>query len=176
MNKISGIDMGDNALDFRMFNKKAKNAILSMAECNRFSKGIFEWIGFRTFWLDVEIADRIAGKSKWSFKSLFKYSLEGCLAFSTVPLALSSVLGMLFCTIAIVIILVMVITSWIRGNVGSGYATIICTILIVGGVQLFCVGILGQYLAKAYLEIKQRPKYLLLDMSDKKKVVYNEEI
>lgn len=176
MNKISGINMGNNALDFRMFNRKAKAAILSIAEYNRFSKGIFEWIGFRTFWLEVEIADRVAGDSKWSFKSLFKYSLEGCIAFSTVPLALSSVLGLLFCSIAAIIILAMVIESCIYGTTGSGYATIICTILLVGGVQLFCIGILGQYLSKAYLEIKQRPKFLLLDMSDKKKSLYTEEV
>lgn len=176
MNKISGINMGDNALDFRMFNKKAKAAILSMVEYNRFSKGIFEWIGFRTYWLEVEIADRVAGNSKWSFKSLFKYSLEGCIAFSTVPLALSSILGLLFCSIALIIILAMFIEFCIYGSTGTGYATIICTILLVGGVQLFCVGILGQYFAKAYLEIKQRPKFLLLDMSDKKKSLCAEEI
>lgn len=174
VNKISGINMGDNALDFRMFNKKAKNAILSMAEYNRFSKGIFEWIGFRTYWLEVEIADRAAGESKWSIKSLFRYSLEGCIAFSTIPLALSSVCGLLFCSIAIIIILVMAIEALIHGSTGTGYATIICTILIVGGVQLFCFGILGQYLSKAYLEIKRRPKFLLMDMSDKKKSMYNE--
>ena len=165
MNKISGINMGDNALDYRMFNKKAKEAILSMAEYNRFSKGIFEWIGFRTCWLEIDIADRIAGNSKWSFKSLLLYSMEGCIAFSTMPLAISSVLGLLFCIIAVLIIIVMIVQSFIYGIEGSGYTTIICTILLVGGVQLFCIGILGQYLAKAYLEIKNRPKYLLLESS-----------
>lgn len=165
MNKISGIDMGNNALDYRMFNKKAQKAMLAMSEYNRFSKGIFEWIGFRTCWLEVDIADRVAGNSKWSFKGLFLYSLEGCIAFSTMPLAISSVLGLVFCVVAIAIIVIMTVQSLIYGIEGSGYATIVCTVLLVGGVQLFCIGILGQYLSKAYLEVKNRPKYLLLETS-----------
>lgn len=169
MNRISGIDMGNNAMDFRMLNRKAKMAIMSMAEYNRFSKGIFEWIGFRTKWIEIEIPERKAGNSKWSFISLLKYSIDGCLAFSTLPLALSSFLGIMFCIIALLIIISMIIIAGIEGVSGNGYATIICTILIVGGVQLFCMGILGQYLAKAYMEIKNRPKFLLQDISSNKK-------
>jgi glycosyltransferase involved in cell wall biosynthesis len=165
MNKISGIDMGNNAMDFRMFNEKAKNAILSMTEYNRFSKGIFEWIGFKTYWLEVDIAERIAGESKWSFKKLFAYSLEGCVAFSTLPLSISSLFGFIFFLIALIMIIIMIIQSYINGISGNGFATIICTILMVGGIQLFCMGILGQYLAKAYLESKNRPLFLVQDTS-----------
>ncbi len=165
MNKISGINMGNDAMDFRMFNQKAKNAILSLTEYNRFSKGIFEWIGFRTHWLEIEINDRKAGKSKWSFRGLFSYSLEGCIAFSTLPLSLASIIGCLCCVIALVMIIVMVIQALINGVEGTGYATTICLILLIGGIQLFCVGILGQYLAKTYLECKNRPKFLIREAS-----------
>lgn len=165
MNKISGINMGNNAMDFRMFNQKAKNAILSVTEYNRFSKGIFEWIGFRTYWLEIEINDRQAGKSKWSFRGLFSYSLEGCIAFSTLPLSLASIMGCLCCVVALIMMIIMVIQALIYGVEGSGYATTICLILLIGGIQLFCVGILGQYLAKTYLECKNRPKFLVQETS-----------
>ncbi len=176
MNKISGINMGNNAMDFRMLNGKAKRAILSMGEYNRFSKGIFEWVGFRTCWLEIEIPDRKAGKSKWSLMKLFHYSLEGCMAFSTLPLALSSLIGFALCLIAVFMIIVMILQTIVTGVEGSGYATIICTILLVGGVQLFCIGILGQYLAKAYLEVKQRPKFLVQNLSEKKRNIYDRDL
>lgn len=176
MNKISGIDMGNNAMDFRMLNHKTKNAILSMGEYNRFSKGIFEWVGFRTCWLEIEIPERKAGTSKWSFVKLFRYSLEGCMAFSTLPLALSSFIGFALCLIAVLMIIIMVVQTMITGVEGSGYATIICTILLVGGVQLFCIGILGQYLSKAYLEVKRRPKFLIQDLSEKKRGIIDRNV
>lgn len=165
MNKLSGINMGDNALDYRMFSKKAKNAILSMTEYNRFSKGIFEWVGFQTCYLDIEINDRVAGESKWSFGKLLAYSIEGCVAFSTVPLALSSVLGMIFCVIAFIMIFVLLIQAIMYGVSGTGFATIICMLLLIGGIQLFCIGILGQYVAKDYLENKRRPIFIVDDSS-----------
>ena len=165
MNRISGIDMGDNALDYRMFNKKAKEAVLNLAEYNRFSKGIFEWIGYRTYWMEIEIDERAAGQSKWSFKKLVAYSIEGCLAFSTVPLYLSSMFGLLFCVIAFMMIVVMVVQAIMYGIAGTGFTTIICLILLIGGIILFCQGILGQYLAKDYLENKKRPIFLIQDMS-----------
>ena len=168
MNRISGIDMGNNAMDYRLFNKKAKNAIVSLAEYNRFSKGIFEWIGFRTCWLEIEIDDRVAGESKWSFRKLLAYSIEGCVAFSTLPLHLSSMFGLLFCFIAFIIIVVTVIEALVYGATGTGYATIICLILLVGGIILFCQGILGQYIAKDYLENKKRPIYLVQESSKDK--------
>ena len=165
MNKISGINMGDNALDYRMLNKKAKEAILKMTEYNRFTKGIFEWIGFRTFWIEVDIDERAAGESKWSFKKLLAYSIEGCVAFSTMPLYLSSMLGIIFCLISFVMIIVMVVQAIMYGVAGTGFATIICLLLFIGGIILFCQGILGQYLAKDYLENKKRPIYLVQDTS-----------
>lgn len=168
MNRISGINMGNNAMDFRMLNRKATDAILSMTEYNRFSKGIFEWIGFRTHWLEIEIADRKAGKSKWSFKKLVAYSLEGCIAFSTLPLSLASIIGFLFCATALILIILMVIQALTEGAAGTGYATIVCIILLVGGIQLFCIGILGQYIAKTYLESKKRPKYLIQNCNTEK--------
>ncbi|WP_312647427.1 glycosyltransferase family 2 protein [Aminipila sp.] len=161
MNKISGINMGDNAMDYRMFNKKAKQAIVDLTEYNRFSKGIFEWIGFRTHWIKIEINDRTAGESKWSFRKLLEYAIEGCVAYSTLPLHLSSLFGLIFCFIAFIMIIVMVIQTIVLGSAGSGYATIICLILLIGGIQLFCIGILGQYLAKDYLENKKRPIFLV---------------
>lgn len=165
MNRISGIDMGNNAMDYRMLNRRAKEAIVNMTEYNRFSKGIFEWIGFRTYWLEIEINDRVAGESKWSFKKLLEYSIEGCVAFSTMPLHVSSLFGIIFCAIAFVMIIVMVIQALIFGITGTGFATIICIILLIGGIQLFCIGILGQYLAKDYLENKKRPIFLVQDTS-----------
>lgn len=169
MNKISGIDMGDNAMDYRMLNRKAKDAIVNLKEYNRFSKGIFEWIGFRTHWLEIEINERMAGESKWSFKKLLAYSIEGCVAYSTLPLYLSSLFGIVFCLIAFIMIIVMIIQALAYGNTGSGFATTICLILFVGGIQLFCIGILGQYLAKDYLENKKRPIFLVQSSSKEEK-------
>lgn len=167
MNRISGIEIGNNVMDYRMFNRKAKKAILEMTEFNRFSKGIFEWIGFRTYWLDIEINERAAGESKWSFKKLLAYSIEGCVAFSTLPLSLSSMFGFVFCLLAFIIIIAMVVQACIYGTSGTGFATIICVVLLIGGIQLFCLGILGQYLAKDYLENKKRPIFLIQKTSKK---------
>ena len=161
MNQISGIDMGNNAMDFRMFNRKAKQAIVNMSEYNRFSKGIFEWIGFRTYWLEIEINDRVAGESKWSFRKLISYSIEGCIAFSTAPLLISSIMGILLCVAAFLMVIFMVIWAFIYGTSGTGFATLICVMLMIGGILLFCMGILGQYIAKDYLENKKRPIYLV---------------
>ena len=165
MNRISGIDMGNNAMDFRMINKKARDAIISLKEYNRFSKGIFEWIGFRTKWMEIDIDDRAGGVSKWSFRNLVEYSIEGCVAFSTMPLRISSALGLLFCFVAFVMIIELVIEAILNGATGTGFATIICLILLVGGIQLFCIGILGQYLSKDYLENKRRPIFIVKEMS-----------
>lgn len=165
MNKISGINMGKNAMDYRMFNRKAKDAIVNLTEYNRFSKGIFEWIGFRTLWLEIEIGDRAGGESKWSFKKLIAYSIEGCVAFSTIPLHLSSLMGIIFCVIAFVMIIVMVIQALAYGASGTGFATIICLMLFIGGIQLFCIGILGQYIAKDYVQNKKRPIFIVQNAS-----------
>lgn len=161
MNKVSEIDMIENSMDFRMLTRNAVNAILELPEYNRFSKGIFSWIGFETKYLSFDNVERAAGKTKWHFRSLVKYSLEGCFSFSTFPLTISSYLGILLCIASIIIILCMIVQSLLYGVEGSGFATILCSIFMIGGIQLFCIGILGQYLAKTYLECKNRPKYII---------------
>lgn len=168
MNKISGLEMGNNAMDYRMLNGRAKKAIVELKEYNRFSKGIFEWIGFRTKWLEISINDRAGGESKWSFRKLAKYAVDGCVAYSTIPLHLSSLLGVIFCVIALIMIIVIVCQALIHGVDGTGYATIVCLILMIGGIQLFCLGILGQYVAKDYLENKKRPIFLVQKTSKEK--------
>ncbi len=161
MNKISQTEIVDGAQDFRFMTRQMVNAILSMQEYNRFSKGIFSWVGFRTKYMPYENVERAAGTTAWSFKSLFKYSLEGIFAFSTAPLSISSLLGVLSCIIAFIIIIVMVIKWLVWGDPVQGYTTTICVLLLIGGLQLFCMGILGQYLSKTYLETKNRPVYLI---------------
>ena len=142
------------------------DAILSMREYNRFSKGIFGWVGFRTKWIPFVNVERVAGETKWSFWKLFRYSLEGIVAFSTVPLALASVLGVLLCLIAFVFILVVLVKTLAFGDPVGGWPSMICVILFLGGVQLLCIGILGQYLSKTYLETKRRPIYLVRETEE----------
>ncbi len=161
MNKISQTEIVDGAQDFRFMTRQMVDAILSMKEYNRFSKGIFSWVGFRTKYMPYENVERAAGTTAWSFKSLFKYSLEGIFAFSTAPLSISSLLGILSCVIAFIMILVVVIKWLVCGDPVQGYTTTICVLLLIGGLQLFCMGILGQYLSKTYLETKNRPVYLI---------------
>ncbi len=161
MNKISQTEIVDGAQDFRFMTRQMVDAILSMKEYNRFSKGIFSWVGFRTKYMPYENVERAAGTTAWSFKSLFKYSLEGIFAFSTAPLSISSLLGILSCVIAFIMILVVVIKWLVWGDPVQGYTTTICVLLLIGGLQLFCMGILGQYLSKTYLETKSRPVYLI---------------
>ena len=155
MKKISKMDIVDGARDFRLMTRQMTDAIISMQEYNRFSKGIFTWVGFKTKWLEYENVERAAGKSKWSFWKLFIYSLDGITAFSTFPLVISAILGMLFCLLAFIMILVIVFKTIAFGEPVSGWPSTVCAILFVGGVQLFCTGIIGQYLAKTYLEVKK---------------------
>lgn len=161
INRISDTNIVDGARDYRLMTRQMVNAILSMTEYNRFSKGIFGWVGFRTKWLAYENIARVAGNTKWSFWKLFLYSLEGITAFSTVPLALASVIGLLFCLIALLFICVVLFKTLMFGDPVGGWPSMICVILFLGGLQLFCIGILGQYLAKTYLETKRRPAYIV---------------
>ena len=133
---------------------------MELSEYNRFSKGLFGWVGYKTKWLEYENVERAAGETKWSFWKLLLYSIEGIMAFSTVPLAISAVTGILFCAIAFVMILFIIVKTIVFGDPVAGWPSTACIILFVGGVQLFCVGILGQYLAKTYLEVKGRPIYI----------------
>ena len=161
INKISEADIVDGARDFRLMKRKMVDAIVSMGEYNRFSKGIFGWVGFRTKWLPYENVERVAGETKWSFWKLFKYSLQGIVAFSTAPLAIASVFGLLLCFAAFVIICVIIVKTIAFGDLVGGWPSLACLILFMGGLQLFCTGILGQYLAKTYLETKHRPIYII---------------
>lgn len=160
INKISVADIVDGARDYRLMKRCMIDAILSMGEYNRFSKGIFGWIGFKTKWLAYENIERVAGETKWSFWKLFKYSLEGITAFSVEPLQIASVFGVLFSLIALIMIVVIVVRTLIFGDPTSGWPSLVCIIMLIGGIQLLCIGILGQYLSKAYLETKKRPIYI----------------
>lgn len=161
INKISKTDIMDGARDYRLMTRQMVDAVLSMSEYNRFSKGIFGWVGFNTKWLEFENTERAAGETKWSFWKLFIYSLDGITAFSTVPLAIASVVGFLMCIAAFVMIAVIVVKTLIWGDPVAGYPSLICVLLLTAGIQTFCIGILGQYLAKTYLETKNRPKYII---------------
>ena len=160
MNKISDTDMVDGARDYRLMTRQMVNAILDMHEYNRFTKGIFGWVGFRTKWLEYENVERVAGETKWSFWKLFRYSLEGIMAFSTAPLAVASFMGIVLCAVAAVAIIFIVVRALLFGDPTSGWPSLACIIIFIGGVQLFCIGILGQYLSKTYLETKRRPIYI----------------
>ena len=161
INKISDADIVDGARDYQMMNRKVVDAILSMGEYNRFSKGIFSWVGYRTKWLEYENIERAAGETKWSFWSLMLYAIQGIIAFSTAPLVLSSVLGLLCCVLALVMIVVIIIRTLAFGDPTAGWPSLVCIILLLSGIQMLGIGILGQYLAKTYLETKRRPIYLV---------------
>ena len=166
INRISDADIVDGARDFRLMTRQMVDAILSMSEYNRFSKGIFGWVGFRTKWLPYENVERVAGETKWSFWKLFLYSLEGITAFSTAPLAIASVMGVLFCMVAFLFICVVLVKTFAFGDPVGGWPSTMCVILFLGGIQLFCIGILGQYLAKTYMETKHRPIFILQETSE----------
>lgn len=161
MRKISKTELMDGARDYRLMTRKMVDAIISMKEYNRFSKGIFGWVGFKTKWLEFENVERKKGETKWSFWGLFLYSIEGIMAFSTAPLALASVIGLIFTVVAFFAIIFIIVRTLIWGDPTSGWPSMACIIVFVAGVQLFCVGVLGQYLSKVYLEVKNRPIYIV---------------
>lgn len=160
INKISNTEIVDGARDYRLMTRAMVDSILKMSEVNRFSKGIFSWVGFKTKWIDYENVERVAGKTKWSFRKLFKYSLDGIFAFSTAPLAIASFLGFLFCFVGFILIVVVVVKKLVWGDPVQGYASLMCVITFIGGLQLFCLGILGQYISKMFYETKKRPIYI----------------
>lgn len=161
MKKISKTEIMDGARDYRLMTRQMVDAILAMREYNRFTKGIFGWVGFRTKWLEYENVERVKGETKWNFWKLFLYSLDGITAFSTAPLMLASVVGVLFCIVAFLMIVFIIVRKMIFGDPVSGWPSLVCIILMTSGVQFFCTGILGQYLAKTYMEVKKRPIYLV---------------
>ena len=161
INKISDTEIVDGARDYRLMKKCVVEAILSVKEYNRFSKGIFEWVGFKTKWLEYENRERVAGKTKWNFWKLFLYSLDGIVAFSTAPLAISSLAGVGLCGLSFLAIIVLCIREWIFNVSAYGWASMVVIMLFLSGIQLFCTGILGQYISKTYLETKKRPIYII---------------
>ncbi len=161
IDKMSDTEMVDGARDFRMMKRKVVDAILSLSEYNRYSKGIFSFVGFKTKWISYENVKRTAGKTKWSFWQLFKYALDGMSSFSTAPLLLASLFGILFCFIALIAIIFVIIRTLIYGDPVGGWPSLVCIILLVGGIQLLCIGTIGRYLSKVYLETKKRPIYIV---------------
>lgn len=166
INRISKTEIVNGARDYRLMKRKMVDAVLGMSEYNRFSKGIFEWVGFRTKWLEFQNVGRCAGETKWSVKKLFFYSLEGITGFSVAPLSLAAVVGIVFCVLAFFMILVIIVRTVVWGDPVSGWPSLACIIFLVSGIQLFCTGIVGQYLSKTYLETKRRPIFILKDSSE----------
>lgn len=166
INKISDADIVDGARDFRLMKQEMVKTIVEMGEYNRFSKGIFGWIGFRTKWLPFENVERVAGETKWSFWKLFKYSLDGIVNFSQAPLSIASFTGLFLTIVSFFAVLFVVVRRLIFGDPVAGWASTVSIILFIGGVQLLCMGIIGQYLAKTYMEVKKRPHYIIAETND----------
>lgn len=169
MRKISKTDIVDGARDYRLMKRKVVNAILKLGEYNRFSKGIFGWVGFKTKWLEYENIERAHGETKWSFWKLLIYSIDGIVAFSSMPLFISSIVGILFCLISFIAIIFIIVRQIIWGGSAYGWPSLVCIILMLSGIQLFAIGILGQYLSKTYLEVKKRPIYIVDETNEDNK-------
>ena len=169
INRISKTEIVDGARDFRLMRRQMVDAITGLREYNRFSKGIFGWVGFDTRWIEYENVERVAGETKWSFGKLFLDSIDGIVAFSTAPLAISSVMGIIFTVVAFVMLIVVVAKTIIWGDPVGGWPSMVSVMLLASGLQLFGIGVLGQYLAKTYLETKQRPIYILKESNLPKK-------
>ena len=166
INRISDADIVDGARDFRLMKREMVDAIVAMCEYNRFSKGIFGWIGFRTKWLPYKNVERVAGETKWNFWSLFKYSIDGIVNFSQAPLSIASLMGLLLTIASFCAIVFIVVRRLVFGDPVAGWASTACIILFMGGLQLLCMGIMGQYLAKTYLEVKHRPHYIIAETNE----------
>ena len=161
INRISDADIVDGARDFRLMKREMVDTIVGMGEYNRFSKGIFGWIGFRTYWLSYENISRVAGETKWNFWKLFRYAVDGVINFSQAPLSVASWFGILMTVISFAAVAVIALRRMIWGDPVAGWASIVCIMTLVGGIQLFCMGIMGQYISKIYMEVKKRPHYII---------------
>lgn len=168
INKMSKVEMVDGARDYRLMTRQMVDAIVDLKEYNRYSKGLFSFVGFNTKWLEYENVSRVAGETKWSFFKLFAYAIEGIVAFTTVPLTLAALVGLLFCLIAFIMIIVIIVKTLVFGDPTSGWPSLVCIIFLVGGIELFAIGIIGEYLAKTYLETKKRPIYIIKETNIKK--------
>lgn len=167
--KISKTEMVAGARDYRLMTRQMVNAIINMKEYNRYSKGLFSFVGFKTKWIEFENQERVAGTTKWNFWKLFSYAIDGIVGFSTAPLIVSSIIGVLFCLISFILIIFIIVKTLIFGDPTSGWPSLACIIFFVSGIQLFCIGIIGQYLSKVYLEVKNRPIYIIKDTNIKEK-------
>ena len=161
INKLSKVEMVDGARDFRLMKRCVVDAILSLKEYNRYSKGLFSFVGFKTKWLEYENKRRVAGKSKWNFFSLFRYAIEGIVAFSTAPLSIATFMGLIICFLSFIAIVLIIIKTVVFGDPVGGWPSMVCIILFISGIQLFCMGIIGMYISKTYLEVKNRPVYII---------------
>lgn len=159
--RITNINIADGARDYQMMTRQMVNSVLALTENNRFSKGIFEWVGYRKTWLEFENVERIAGETKWSFGKLILYSVEGIINFSNMPLTISSYLGLVMTGVSALAIIFIIVRKLLFGDPVDGWASLVCIITFVGGIQLFCMGIMGQYLSKMYSEVKKRPHYII---------------
>ncbi len=166
INRISDADIVDGARDFRLMRRAMVDAIVEMGEYNRFSKGIFGWIGFKTQWLPYKNVERVAGETKWSFWGLFKYSIEGIINFSQAPLSVASLIGLFLTVVSFFAVIFVIVRRLLFGDPVAGWASTVCIILFLGGLQLLCMGIIGQYLAKTYMEVKHRPHYIIAETND----------
>ena len=166
INRISDADIVDGARDYRLMKRNMVDAVLRIRESNRFSKGIFGWVGFRTKWLEFENVERVAGETKWSFWSLFLYSIDGLVGFSTAPLSIASITGLVCSMLAIVFLIVILIRAALFGDPVAGWPSMMSVVLLLGGLQMLFLGVIGQYLAKTYVEVKRRPLYLVRESSD----------
>ncbi len=168
INHISDSDIVDGARDFRMMRREMVDSIIAMSESNRFSKGIFGWIGFKTYWLPYENVERVAGETKWNFWKLFKYAIDGIINFSEVPLSIASWFGIIMTFIDFIFIVLIIVRKLCFGDPVSGWASTACIIIFVGAIQLFCMGVMGQYIAKTYTEVKKRPHYIISETNKNK--------
>ncbi|HWP96459.1 MAG TPA: glycosyltransferase family 2 protein [Syntrophomonadaceae bacterium] len=166
INRISNIELVDGARDFRLMTRQMVDSILQISEINRFSKGIFAWVGFKTKWLEYENRERIAGQTKWSFWKLYLYSLDGIMSFSTTPLAIASIIGVAFFLTSFLMLTIIMVRQLTWGGSAFGWPMLVCIMLFITGIQLFCTGIVGQYLSRTYLETKRRPLYIVKEFSD----------
>lgn len=167
--KMSKTEMVPGARDYRLMTRQMVDAVLSMKEYNRYSKGLFSFVGFKTKWIEFENKERVAGTTKWNFWKLFSYALDGIVGFSTAPLTMAAFIGVLFCLIAFIMIIVIIVKTLAFGDPTSGWPSLACIIFMVSGIQLLCLGVIGEYLAKMYLEVKQRPIYIIKESNVDKK-------
>ena len=167
--KISKTEMVAGARDYRLMTRQMVDAVINMKEYNRYSKGLFSFVGFNTKWIEFKNTERVAGTTKWNFWKLFSYAIDGIVGFSTAPLIVSSIIGVIFCLISFILIIIIIIKTLIFGDPTSGWPSMVCIMFFVSGIQLFCIGIMGQYLSKIYLEVKDRPIYIIKDTNIKVK-------